>query len=176
MNKATVICCAALAAMSFGASAQTDWRARRDSDIQAQQQYQAPQPGSEHYNPELDASSPMYQPNKVAPGGEYMNDSRRQQYEQQRYPQRYEEPRYMSERERRDWERRNNQARAHSPRYAAGGYAPQWRSERYWVRDWRARGLSAPPRGYQWVRTDTGELLLMARDTGRITNVIIARQ
>jgi Ni/Co efflux regulator RcnB len=180
MKKTPLICAAALAAMSFAAGAQ-DWRAQRDFRAQAQQQYQAPQPGSEQYNPELDPSSPVYQPNKVAPGGEYSNDPRRQQYEQQ-YPQRSQDRRAQAQRDwerrnweqRRDWERRDH-ARSYTPRYARGGYAPEWRSERYWVRDWRSRHLSAPPRGYQWVQTDTGDLLLMAIATGLIANVIIAQ-
>jgi Ni/Co efflux regulator RcnB len=57
-----------------------------------------------------------------------------------------------------------------------GGYAPEYREQRYWVRDWRARRLSAPPRGYQWVQTDTGDLLLMAIATGLIANVVLAQR
>jgi Ni/Co efflux regulator RcnB len=159
MSKTLVMCAAALAAMSFGASAQPSYGAYRDSQIQAQQQYQAPQPGSEHYNPELDPRAPQYNPQNVPLGHAYANDPQRQQYEQQVPQRRYE-----------------RHAQADRPHYERGGYAPQWRNERYWVRDWRARNLYAPPRGYQWVQTDTGDLLLMAVASGLIANVILSQR
>lgn len=169
MNK-TLILCAALAAASFGASAQ-DWRAQRDSQAQAQQQYQAPQPGSEHYNPELDPRSPTYKP-QGDPGNPQAYD--RRQYDERGY--------YRDNRDNRDWrdqrawenrEHRRNWAYSHNPRWSQGNYAPEYRQQRYWVRDWQQRRLAPPPRGYQWVETDTGELLLIALTTGLIASVIL---
>src|SRR5437868_14978240 len=90
--KKTILMGAALAAIGFGASAQPDYGAYRDSQIQAQQQYQAPQPGSEHYNPELDPRAPQYNPQNVPPGHAYSNDPQRSQYQQA--PQRYEQRAY----------------------------------------------------------------------------------
>ncbi|MEJ6023970.1 RcnB family protein [Ramlibacter sp. PS4R-6] len=154
MNK-TLVMGAVLAAASFGAAAQPDYGAYRDSQIQAQQQYQAPQPGSEHYNPELDPRSPQYNANNVPPGHAYANDPQRSQYQSV-------SPGYEYDR----------QARVFGQRFRAGGYAPQFRSEQYWVRDWRARRLDRPPQGYRWVQADNGEVLLMAQDSGRIARVI----
>lgn len=178
----TIVLGAALAAVGFGAYAQPSYEAYRDSQIQAQQQYQPPQPGSEHYNPELDPRAPSYNPNNVPPGHAYANDPQRaqeaarapqypQQYQQQ-YQQRNYDQRSYDQRSRRE----QRQAREQGQRYWAGGYAPEYREQRYWVRDWRARRLSAPPRGYQWVQTDNGELLLMALATGLIANVIFTQR
>jgi Ni/Co efflux regulator RcnB len=184
MNK-SILAAAALAAISFGAAAQPDYGAYRDSQIQAQQQYQAPQPGSEHYNPELDPRAPQYNPNGVVPGHAYANDPQRAQIEQRQYPQRYDNRAgYDNRYDNRGYDNRGNydqrydqrHARAYTHRYASGGYAPEYRDQRYWVRDWRARRLSAPPRGYQWVQTDTGDLLLMALATGLIANVVISQR
>ncbi|HVZ46687.1 MAG TPA: RcnB family protein [Ramlibacter sp.] len=63
-----------------------------------------------------------------------------------------------------------------APRYA---YGPSWRvggyysGPRYIVNNWGAYpGLYAPPYGYQWVRTDTGDFLLVAIATGLIANLL----
>lgn len=62
----------------------------------------------------------------------------------------------------------------HAPRYWAGGYVPHhYRTHRYWVNDWHARQLWAPPYGYQWVETDTGEILLIALATGLIAHALM---
>lgn len=146
---------------TFGALAQPSYEAYRDSQEQARQQYQPPQPGSEHYNPDLDPRAPQYNPNNVPPGHAYANDPRRaqsQSAQQQRY-----------------WDNKRR-AWSYGPRYSVGAYAPEYREQRYWVHDWRARRLSAPPRGYQWVQTDTGDLLLMAIASGLIANVIISQR
>ena len=163
MRKSFILC-AALAAASLGASAQ-DWRAQRDSQAQAQQQYQAPQPGSEHYNPELDPRSPTYKPqgdpaNPRAYTEQSRNDGRQQ------YGQQYERRGYENDSRRQSYW-------SHNPRFAPGNFASDYRSQRYWVRDWRARRLYEPPRGYQWVETDTGEILLLSLATGLIANVIL---
>jgi len=45
---------------------------------------------------------------------------------------------------------------------------------RYVVNDWRARGLRAPPRGYQWVREgdNSGDFLLVAVASGLIASIL----
>lgn len=59
-------------------------------------------------------------------------------------------------------------------RYYRGDYVPyEYRQRHYYVNDWRARHLYAPPRGYQWVETDTGDYLLMALATGLIANLVL---
>lgn len=40
------------------------------------------------------------------------------------------------------------------------------------VTDWRARHLKAPPRGYHYVETDTGDVILAAVATGIIASII----
>ncbi len=63
-----------------------------------------------------------------------------------------------------------------SDRYA-GGYAGRGGgSHRYRTYDWRARHLSPPPYGYEWVEDDGGEVLLMALATGLIANAIVNNQ
>jgi Ni/Co efflux regulator RcnB len=65
-----------------------------------------------------------------------------------------------------DWRERHH--------YYRGGYVPdRYRSQRYWVRDWRARHLAPPPQGYQWVETDTGDVLLVALATGLIASIVL---
>lgn len=48
----------------------------------------------------------------------------------------------------------------------------EYRDNRYVVNDWRARRLSAPPRGHQWVRTGN-DYVLAAIATGIIAQVLI---
>ena len=63
----------------------------------------------------------------------------------------------------------------HEGWYKRGGYLPpQYRESRYYVTDWRAHRLYAPPRGYHWVRSDNDEFLLVAIATGIITNIILS--
>lgn len=46
-------------------------------------------------------------------------------------------------------------------------------NDRYYVNDWRARRLQAPPSGYRWVNRD-GQYLLVALATGIIANIILS--
>ena len=48
---------------------------------------------------------------------------------------------------------------------------PMYRSDRYWVTDWRARQLSAPPRDHRWLHIN-GDYVLVAIATGVITSII----
>ena len=58
--------------------------------------------------------------------------------------------------------------------YYVGGYVPYgYRQHNYYVNDWNHYGLYQPPYGHQWVRTDTGDFLLMALATGLIANLIL---
>ena len=62
----------------------------------------------------------------------------------------------------------------HEGWYHRGGYVPaEYRDRRYVVEDWRSYRLREPPRGYQWVRSDNGDFLLVAAATGVITDLII---
>lgn len=47
----------------------------------------------------------------------------------------------------------------------------QYRAKQYYVDDWRARGLKAPPSGHRWVRVNN-DYLLIAITTGVITSII----
>jgi Ni/Co efflux regulator RcnB len=63
------------------------------------------------------------------------------------------------------------------PAYAVGGYVPySYRQPTYYVNDWHAHNLYAPPYGHQWVRTDTGDFLLMALATGLIASLILSHR
>lgn len=51
-----------------------------------------------------------------------------------------------------------------------------YRGPVYVVRDYRARHLRRPPRGYHWVRDDDDNFLLVAIATGIIADVLINSQ
>lgn len=59
--------------------------------------------------------------------------------------------------------------------YKKGGAVPaDYRGNQYVVSDWHSRNLSAPPRGYNWVRSDNGDFLLVAITTGVITSIMLS--
>jgi hypothetical protein len=63
----------------------------------------------------------------------------------------------------------------HEGWYKRGGHIPpQYRGGSYVVSDWRTYHLKAPPRGYQYVRSDNGDFLLAAVTTGAILSIIAA--
>lgn len=61
----------------------------------------------------------------------------------------------------------------HEGWYKRGGHVPaEYRRGSYVVNDWRSRRLREPPRGYEYVRSDNGEYLLIAAATGVIASII----
>jgi Ni/Co efflux regulator RcnB len=57
--------------------------------------------------------------------------------------------------------------------YRKGGHVPQeYRGNTYVVSDWHARHLRQPPRGYHYVRSDNGDILLVAITTGIIASIL----
>jgi Ni/Co efflux regulator RcnB len=61
----------------------------------------------------------------------------------------------------------------HEGWYKRGGHVPaEYRRGSYVVTDWRSRRLREPPRGYEYVRSDNGEYLLIAAATGLIASII----
>jgi Ni/Co efflux regulator RcnB len=57
--------------------------------------------------------------------------------------------------------------------YKRGGHVPQqYRGSSYVVTDWRTRRLPPPRRGYHYVRSDNGDLLLVAITSGVIASII----
>ncbi|WP_426702569.1 RcnB family protein [Rhodanobacter sp. Col0626] len=57
--------------------------------------------------------------------------------------------------------------------YRKGGHVPQeYRGGTYVVSDWHARHLHQPPRGYHYVRSDNGDILLVAITTGIIASIL----
>ena len=87
--------------------------------------------------------------------------------------------------DRRD-DRRNDHARpGHAPQHAGNRgvgprhewhkgnrLPPEYRNRKHVVNDWRARRLSPPPRGHQWVKVDN-DYVLMAAATGLIAQIIL---
>src|SRR5574337_615909 len=61
----------------------------------------------------------------------------------------------------------------HEGWYHRGGYLPVEYRTRYVVTDWRRDRLREPPRGYRWVRSDSGDFLLVAITTGVIVDLIL---
>jgi Ni/Co efflux regulator RcnB len=61
----------------------------------------------------------------------------------------------------------------HEGWYKKGGHVPQeYRHGTWVVTDWRSHRLHAPPRGYEYVRSDNGDFLLVAVATGVIASII----
>jgi Ni/Co efflux regulator RcnB len=57
--------------------------------------------------------------------------------------------------------------------YKKGGHVPaEYNGGTYEVTDWRASHLRQPPRGYHYVRSDNGDILLVAVTTGVIASII----
>ncbi len=61
----------------------------------------------------------------------------------------------------------------HEGWYKRGGYLPVEYRTRYVVTDWRHDRLREPPRGYHWVRSDSGDFLLVAITTGVIVDLLL---
>jgi Ni/Co efflux regulator RcnB len=53
-----------------------------------------------------------------------------------------------------------------------GRLSREYRDRRYVVNDWRSHRLSAPPRGYHWVRTG-GDFVLVGSDSGLIFQIFL---
>jgi Ni/Co efflux regulator RcnB len=62
----------------------------------------------------------------------------------------------------------------HEGWYKKGGVMPnEYRGNEYVVSDWRSQNLHEPPRGYNWVRSDNGDFLLVAVTTGVIASIML---
>jgi Ni/Co efflux regulator RcnB len=111
---------------------------------------------------------PHYSETQPAPasGGYYNN-------------RRYNDPRYSGNRDSRDWERYRGNGNyyygARGPEWRRGGHIPrEYMDHQYWVSDWRAHRLQAPPRGYQWVQVGN-DYVLVALATGIIAQLLLAQ-
>jgi Ni/Co efflux regulator RcnB len=97
-------------------------------------------------------------------------------YEQRRYDQRAYDPRMGN---RGDWERYRGEGHyyygARGPEWRRGAHIPrEYMARQYWVEDWRAHRLSAPPRGYQWVQVGN-DYVLVAIATGIIAQLLLSQ-
>lgn len=64
---------------------------------------------------------------------------------------------------------------ARGPEFRRGGYIPrEYRARNYYVTDYRAHRLSAPPRGQQWVQIGP-DYVLMAIATGLIAHMVLSQ-
>jgi Ni/Co efflux regulator RcnB len=73
-----------------------------------------------------------------------------------------------------DQNHRSMYERGHSEGwYKKGGHLPpEYRGGTYVVSDWRGEHLREPPHGYQWVRSDNGDFILVAVTTGIIASIL----
>jgi Ni/Co efflux regulator RcnB len=70
---------------------------------------------------------------------------------------------------------RQNYYNARGPEFRRGGYVPrEYRARNYYVTDYRAHRLSAPPRGQQWVQIGP-DYVLMAIATGLIAHMVLSQ-
>lgn len=182
MKSTTLVCSALVASLGFAtvAQAQPDWKdvVRRGVDNEAQQQWRgqynaAPQRWQQQRQGAQHWQAPAYQQRDY--GHQYHDGGWRHgdRYAGRSYAPRsyayggyYAAPHYRS----------CYAPGYYAPGYYVGGYAPAFVARRYWINDWRARDLYPPPYGYEWVQTDTGDVLLIALATGLIANAILAGQ
>jgi Ni/Co efflux regulator RcnB len=99
-------------------------------------------------------------------------------YDQRGYDQRAYDSRSMGNRDSRDWDRYRGEGQyyygARGPEWRRGGHIPrEYMSRQYYVDDWRAHHLSAPPRGYQWVQVGD-DYVLVALATGIISQLLLS--
>lgn len=163
MKTRTLVCSALAASMAFATVAQAqpqhEWRGDRGHAQQQQRQWRGHDRGEQRWQ-----------------------HPRQQQWQAPAYPQRNHAPRYYGGQVYNNYAPRSYAYGGsygaprpyYGPSYSVGGYAPAYVAQRYWVNDWRARHLYAPPYGYQWVQTDAGDVLLVALATGLIANAILA--
>ncbi len=52
----------------------------------------------------------------------------------------------------------------------------RYRGNHYVVNDWHARHFRAPPRGYHYVRTDEGDIVLAAIATGVVLDIALSQR
>lgn len=102
------------------------------------------------------------------------------QYDSRHYDNRHYDDRRFDDRRYDRWRaerryHRGHYARPHGYRYHAWRYGERlpvaYYAPRYVVRDYRAYGLYAPPRGHHWVRVDH-DVILAAVASGIVTSVV----
>ncbi len=89
--------------------------------------------------------------------------------------QRYDDHRGHRYDDRRDndrYDRRDYRDGRHQYRYQRGQRYDHYRNQSYIISDYGRYGYRAPPRGYAYYRTDTGDVILAAIATGIITSII----
>jgi len=74
--------------------------------------------------------------------------------------------------DRRDYRRYEREQRREYRRWARGQAIPREYRSRWHVRDYQRYGYRAPPRGYGYYRTDTGDVVLAALATGVIISLL----
>lgn len=88
------------------------------------------------------------------------------------FEQRDNRPRGFDQRDARN-DRNFRHYNARGPEFRRGGrMPPQYRSQQYYVSDWRGHRLSAPPRGQQWVQVGS-DYVLIALATGIIASMVL---
>lgn len=130
----------------------------RDNDPQQQQMQQDHRGhGPEQQRSQNDRQNqPRAQQDHRQDRGHEQRDHRADQprYQQQRQAYRHDMPRPQ-----RDWHK--------------GQRIPaQYRTANYYVNDWKARELPAPPRNHRWVRVN-GDYVLVAIATGVISSILL---
>ena len=168
MKSTAIVCAIAALSLGFGSLAQA-----RDRDHDGRDDRQ----GWEQRHEQRDGQR-----------GEQRGDRRDHQREQQRNVQRgtnfsaqtmapntqYSQYTHRDTRRVDGWRGQQQYGSYNTPRFYQGGYVPtEYRHHRYYVNDWRARRLSAPPYGYQWMQVDNGDYILMAIATGLIANLLM---
>jgi len=177
MKSSALVCAIAAASFAFGPLAQAqdnDGRERRDR--QGWQQRDGQRDGQrdnrEQRRAERDGRhhGGAQQAHRIEGRADHRNEHRADHRSDRRHVQQFEQ-----RHEQRGHAYSGHRFDRHHPQFHRGGYVPaEYRQHRYYVNDWRSHRLSAPPYGYQWVQSDSGDFLLMALATGLIANLIFS--
>ncbi len=147
------------------------WQGGQPRAYPPQRQFAPGQP-PQHAQPQR--GQPQYaQPQYVPPVRQYGPEWQNRQYRQWPHQESQQFPRQGEQYGQYGHHPRWN---ADAPRFRRGDFLPyEYRQRPFMVRDWRAYRLYAPPAGYQWVQTDSGDFLLIAIATGLIANMVLGQ-
>jgi Ni/Co efflux regulator RcnB len=122
-----------------------------------------PGPGPDSGGYHQDNRGPQQQQQRQQPQPQHYQQSGQQQFHQGHAdPRYYRDPHFRPQAgmpvPHRDWRR-------------GVMVEPAYRGDRYWVTDWQARHLYAPPRDHRWLYVN-GDYILVAIASGLIVNIL----
>ncbi|MBU2380342.1 MAG: RcnB family protein [Alphaproteobacteria bacterium] len=105
-------------------------------------------------------------------GGDRDRDGRYERWERRSDRNRHDGGRYTQRERYNDHRRGQRDQYRDSRRYYRGATLPYQYRSNWYIRDYNRYGYRAPPRGYGYYRTDTGDVVLAALATGVIVSLL----